>query len=116
LLFANFSEVAITNAYARNQQADPIILVSKRKLSGNQKLNGKPKVKLVTVGKGTSKPLQNEGFQILFEPSDATGESLAAELPNDLGNTILYPSSALADNKLVTGLENRGFKVINFIA
>ena len=43
MLFANFSEVAITDAYARNQQADPIILVSKRKLSGNQKLNGKPK-------------------------------------------------------------------------
>ena len=43
MLFANISEVAITNAYARNQQADPIILVSKRKLSGNQKLNGKPK-------------------------------------------------------------------------
>lgn len=73
--------------------------------------NGKPSVRIVTVGKGTSKPLQNEGIQILFEPSDATGETLAEELPKDLGSTILYPSSALADNKLVNGLERRGFKV-----
>lgn len=72
---------------------------------------GKPPVTVVTVGKGTSKPLRKEGIIPLFEPSDATAAALAEEIPLSIGKTILYPSSALADNKLVSGLESRGFKV-----
>ena len=72
---------------------------------------GKPDLKVVTVGKGTSKSLEKVGIKILFEPSDATGESLANELPRELGTTVLYPSSALADNSLVNKLDSRGFKV-----
>lgn len=71
----------------------------------------KPIVKVVTVGQGTSKPLIEAGIIPLFEPSDSTAVTLARELPIELGNTILYPSSALADNKLVDGLQERGFKV-----
>mmetsp|Transcript_9801 Transcript_9801/g.13414 ORF Transcript_9801/g.13414 Transcript_9801/m.13414 type:complete len:227 (-) Transcript_9801:37-717(-) len=72
---------------------------------------GKPPVKIVSVGKGTSKPLEAVGLIPVFEPSDATGETLAEELPESLGKTILYPSSSLADNKLTDILTSRGFQV-----
>lgn len=73
----------------------------------------KPTIRVVTVGSGSSKPLVAVGLVPLFEPSDSTAETLAEELPIHLGSTVLYPSSALADNKLVTGLERRGFKVMH---
>jgi len=79
-------------------------------LNAWEKIN-KPGVKVVTVGKGTSKPLIDAGITPLFKPSDSTAVTLAQELPTSLGETILYPSSALADNKLVGGLEARNFKV-----
>lgn len=72
---------------------------------------GKPSVKIVSVGKGTSKPLEAVGLFPIFEPSDATGETLAEELPESLGKTVLYPSSSLADNKLTDILTSRGFQV-----
>lgn len=75
------------------------------------KSKGKPQVKVISVGKGTSKPLIKEGITPVFEPSDATGVCLAKELPLELGRSILYPSSSLADNSLVKGLEDKGFKV-----
>ena len=74
---------------------------------------GKPAVKVVSVGKGTSKPLESMGLTPVFEPSDATGETLAEELPTTLGNSVLYPSSSLADNKLTDILTSRGFQVSN---
>lgn len=73
---------------------------------------GRPKVQVATVGKGTSKVLQAEGIQPVFEPSDATGECLSRELPLHLGPSLLYPSSSLADNKLVAGLTERGLKTL----
>lgn len=76
------------------------------------KTAGKPmNLKIATVGKGSSKPLIAEGIKPVFEPSDSTGEILAAELPIFLGKTVLYPSSSLAENTLALGLEKRGFKV-----
>jgi uroporphyrinogen-III synthase len=71
----------------------------------------KPPVKVVSVGKGTSKPLIVEGILPVFEPSDSTGEVLASEIPRYLGDSILYPCSALADNKVVKILLDRGFNV-----
>lgn len=68
--------------------------------------------KIVTVGKGTSKPLIENGLIPAFEPSDSTAVTLAAELPETLGKRVLYPSSALADNKLVSGLQSRDFAVL----
>ena len=76
---------------------------------------GKPHVKVATVGKGTSLPLLQVGISPVFEPSDATALALAEQLPRHVGDTILYPSSALADNVLVGGLEARGFKVSNIV-
>ena len=73
--------------------------------------NGKPDLKVVSVGKGTSKPLIAVGINPVFEPSDSTGETLATELPTSIGNSVLYPSSSLADNKLTDILSSRGFKV-----
>ena len=73
---------------------------------------GKPdNLKIATVGEGSSKPLRAAGLTPLFEPSDSTALTLAAELPTSLGETVLYPSSAIAENTLVEGLEKRGFKV-----
>ena len=73
---------------------------------------GKPdNLKIATVGEGSSKPLRAAGLIPLFEPSDSTALTLAAELPTTLGETVLYPSSAIAENTLVEGLEKRGFKV-----
>ena len=73
---------------------------------------GQPQgLRLATVGKGTSKPLLKAGLAPVFEPSDSTAETLAAALPAELGPRVLYPSSAIAENTLVRGLESRGFAV-----
>ena len=72
---------------------------------------GKPSVKVASVGKGTSKPLISNGINVIFEPSDATAETLAKEIPLSIGKTVLYPSSAIAENVLVNGLTERGFVV-----
>jgi len=66
---------------------------------------------IATVGKGTSKPLKEKGFEPVFEPSDSTAASLAKELPDQWGTRVLYPSSSLAEKKLETGLSERGFTV-----
>jgi uroporphyrinogen-III synthase len=68
-------------------------------------------VRVATVGKGTSKPLRASGVTPVFEPSDSTAVTLAAELPTTWGTRILYPSSALAEKKLEQGLVSRGFDV-----
>lgn len=75
-------------------------------------LAGKPPVKIVAIGKGTSKPLHTVGIKTSFEPDDSTAESLAKELPRSIGDTLLYPCSALADNTLPDALTAKGFKVI----
>jgi uroporphyrinogen-III synthase len=72
---------------------------------------GKPNIKVATVGKGSSKPLISKGITPVFEPSDSTAETLAAELPSNLGTSVLYPSSAIAENTLEKGLQSRNFKV-----
>lgn len=72
---------------------------------------GKAKPRIVTVGKGTSKPLLAEGFQCDFEPTEATAACLAQELPLSLGKTILYPCSAIASDNLASDLNARGFEV-----
>lgn len=76
------------------------------------KLAGKPKVNIAVVGKGTAKPLQDEGVQPFFQPSDFTGESLAMELPVNHGTKVLYPTSAIAENTVESGLIARGFQVV----
>lgn len=45
----------------------------------------KPPVKIVSVGKGTTKQLLEEGLRPEFEPSQALGAVLAKELPTHLG-------------------------------
>ena len=73
---------------------------------------GRPSgLKVASVGKGTSSPLIKAGITPIFEPSDSTAETLASELPSSLGSSVLYPSSAIAENTLAKGLEQRGFKV-----
>jgi len=72
---------------------------------------GRPDIKVAAVGKGTAKPLISEGLKPVFEPSDFTAVTLAAELPDKYGDRVLYPTSTLADGKLQLGLEKRGFMV-----
>ena len=78
-----------------------------------ESLNNKPlNLSIATVGKGTSQPLIKVGITPCFEPSDATAETLALELPTHFGNKVLYPTSSIAKDTLLEGLESRGFKVI----
>lgn len=72
--------------------------------------SSKKKVRIASVGHGTSKPLIAEGLTPIFEPSEATGECLAKELPF-IGETVFYPCSAIASNQIETILASRGFKV-----
>jgi uroporphyrinogen-III synthase len=72
---------------------------------------GKPAIKVVSVGEGTSKPLQSAGIVPVFVPSDSTALTLAKELPVTHGMRVLYPTSAIADGKLVGGLKDREFEV-----
>lgn len=92
--------IAITSPYAAS-----VFLKAWRAIGSPQT------TKVVTVGKGTSKPLIEAGLIPAFEPSDSTAATLAKEVPLSLGNSVLYPASALADNKLESGLTDRGFKV-----
>lgn len=72
---------------------------------------GKPKMNIAVVGKGTAAPLIAQNLHIVFQPSDATAETLAKELPMDWGTKILYPTSSIAEKTLQSGLESRGFHV-----
>jgi uroporphyrinogen-III synthase len=62
---------------------------------------------LATVGAGTSAVLSEAGLAVAFEPSKATGKTLAAELPPPDG-AALYPASALASDAVEGGLKARG--------
>lgn len=108
----------ITQLATSLQLADLIIITSPQAASvfiDSWSQCGKPAVKIASVGKGTTKPLAAVGLVPVFEPSDATGETLANELPTNIGNKVLYPSSALADNKLTDILSTRGFQVLNVL-
>lgn len=75
---------------------------------------GRPKVKIASVGKGTSEVLEAANapdlLQIAFTPSKANAEHLTAEIPleKSSGTTVLYPASQKARQTLQNGLETRG--------
>ena len=67
-------------------------------------------IKVAAVGKATGKALEKSGMSVDFVPSQATGETLAAELPSIEGaecTNVLYPASAKARNDIQDGLEAR---------
>lgn len=73
---------------------------------------GKPSLKVVSVGKGSSNELEKEGITVSFSPFPIfDGVSLGQQLPPDLGSRVLYPCSKLANSKFIQILEDRGFKV-----
>jgi uroporphyrinogen-III synthase len=65
---------------------------------------------VAAVGKGTSKILIDNGIVPDFEPSIATAQCLAEELPSKF-HSALYPTSVLTSNALQNSLEKRGIKV-----
>jgi len=68
------------------------------------------KITLAAVGKATSKELERLGFKVGFVPSQANGETLAAELPpkaEGVVTKVLYPASAKARNDIQEGLDAR---------
>jgi uroporphyrinogen-III synthase len=76
------------------------------------KVAGEPQLRVVAVGRATSEVLADGGIQcVTWSPSKANAATLAKELPLDLGMRVLYPTSTLAADTLVTGLEERGFSV-----
>lgn len=67
--------------------------------------------RVATIGRGTSMVVRKAGLSVDFEPSTATAECLAAELPEDFGPTVLYAASSIAPGTLQEGLEARKFVV-----
>eukprot|EP01032_Pedospumella_encystans_P022895 gene22895-25932_t len=70
-----------------------------------------PAVKVASVGAGTTKQLAAGGIIPVFQPSEATGEALARELPISLGTKALFPCSELADHRMKDRLAARGITV-----
>ena len=69
---------------------------------------GRPTLRAASVGAGTSKVLAAGGLPPEFEPSKATAEVLAAELPVQAPQpVVLFPCSALARGTLAKGLAVR---------
>jgi len=68
-------------------------------------------VKVASVGDGTTTALKSFGITPAFQPSEATGEALATELPLSLGLRALYPCSQLANTWIEEILTERGFAV-----
>lgn len=66
---------------------------------------------IACVGKGTSSVVKGAGARVAFEPTIANAETLAAELPVNLGSRVLYPASSIAPTTLQEGLAKRGFEV-----
>jgi len=69
-------------------------------------------ITLAAVGAATSAALEDLGFDDVFVPSKATGETLAEELPvlegyGDEAIRVLYPCSAKAADTIPTNLEER---------
>jgi uroporphyrinogen-III synthase len=97
----NWDYVAITSPEAAKVVA-----------SAWESVRDKP-VPVVAVGKATEKALEGFGIEVVFTPSKATAETLAAELDlkNGPGTTLLYPASTRAKQTLQNGLEERGFSV-----
>jgi uroporphyrinogen-III synthase len=69
------------------------------------------KVRFATVGNASAQPLLESGFVTAFQPTIATGEALAEQLPTTHGKAVFYPASALADDKVASILAHRGFEV-----
>jgi uroporphyrinogen-III synthase len=69
---------------------------------------------IISIGKGTSGPLLENGIKPIFEPSDSHASSLVKEWPDSLltSKRILYPCSTLADNKFVDLLAAKGYEVM----
>lgn len=114
--FEETAEVNILQKSLQNRQYDGYILTSPQaaevflkywKLAGSP-----PDCRIASVGAGTSKILQKESITPLFEPSQALGETLVAELPPIFAKSILYPCSALAPDTIVNGLVSRGIQVL----
>lgn len=67
--------------------------------------------RLATIGRKTSERLEQEGFQIDFEPRDYSQEGFLSDFPAENGKRILYPASAQARPLLYDHLVARGCTV-----
>ena len=67
---------------------------------------------VAAIGAGTAMVLTDGGVEVCFEPSKASFNVLASELPyGDEARRVLYPASAKASDGNVRALEERGFVV-----
>lgn len=67
---------------------------------------------VAAVGSATAKSLQTLGITVNFEPSKATGKTLAREFPDPVGKEeVLYPASAKASKVIEDTLRERGYTV-----
>lgn len=70
-----------------------------------------PTASIAAIGAGTASVLRAAGLTVSFEPTRATFNCLAAELPAQQGARLLYPASAKASAANVALLHARGFEV-----
>ena len=75
---------------------------------------GPHSLKVASIGAGTSEVLNKGHVSPMFEPSRATAECMASEIPLEMGKSVFYPASELADTTLSKYLQKRGFKVSSF--
>lgn len=104
----------LKNALAGASATDGFVLTSPQASKLFLRLwreSGRPAVRVATVGAGTSAALRVEGLSPYFEPSEALGEVLAAELPRDFAARVFFACSALAADAVPDGLRRRGFQV-----
>mmetsp|Transcript_43636 Transcript_43636/g.89115 ORF Transcript_43636/g.89115 Transcript_43636/m.89115 type:complete len:282 (+) Transcript_43636:54-899(+) len=71
-------------------------------------------LRVASVGKGTSVVARSLNLEVVFEPSKANAETMASELPEELGPKLLYAASSIAPGTLQEGLEKRGFQVTRY--
>jgi len=68
------------------------------------------------IGPATRRVLEQEGIEVVFQPSQSKGIALAAELPVVAGDRILVVRGDLADEELARALRTRAAEVDDVIA
>ena len=66
---------------------------------------------VATVGAASARKLKGD-LASSFSPTKATAKTLAAELPGEEGDAVLFPCSTLAATTLEKNLSDRGFAVM----
>ncbi len=93
---------------------DVVVLTSPKAASvfiPRWRATGSPPINIVSIGHGTTAVLKSQGVEPVFAPTLSNAQTLGRELTHEWGRNVLYPTSSLASDDLVTALSSRNFKV-----